>query len=127
MNMSEIHPLGTDVLEILKQDHPACRLFLARRERRRFFDESFFGEPAWDMLLLLCCASAKGKGINAPVLIQASSAPPSVARRWLSALEDQGLVVRGHSPQNIFFHVVELTEAGRTKMDEYLSRVASEA
>lgn len=124
--MSEVDPLTTDLLEVLKQDHPACRIFLARRERRRFFDEAFFGEPAWDMLLLLCCASAKGTGVNASVLIHASGAPPSVARRWLSALEDEGLAVRRHSPQNIFFHVVELTAAGRSKMDEYLSRTALE-
>jgi DNA-binding MarR family transcriptional regulator len=127
MNMAEIHPLGTDVPEILKQDHPACRIFLSRRERRRFFNESLFGEPAWDMLLLLCCASAKGTGINATVLTHASSAPPSVAQRWLSVLEDEGLVVRRHGPDNIFFHIVELTETGRSKMDEYLSQAASEA
>ena len=124
MTMPDVDTLGAELLEILGQDHPACRLFSARWRRRQFFDESLFGEPAWDMLLLLCCADAGGLAIGANVLTGCTGVPVSVAERWLAVLEERGLVVRRHNPDNLFFKTIHLTDAGSTRMEDYLKEIS---
>jgi DNA-binding MarR family transcriptional regulator len=98
-------------------------MFADRQERRLFFDESLFGEPAWDMLLLLCCAAASGLNVNANLLTASSGVPASVAVRWLASLESLGLIARRHNADNLFFQTVQLTGTGRARMEDYFNTI----
>jgi DNA-binding MarR family transcriptional regulator len=125
MNVASAGSLETQLFEPLDQDHLACRMFVERRERRRFFGDAIFSEPAWDMLLALSCAAAKGLSINAHALTRMTGVSVSVAQRWLTVLEDAALVVRRKSPENMLFEAVELSETGCDKMDGYFSQIGS--
>lgn len=106
-------------------DELARRLYAIRRDRRRFFDQSIFGEAAWDMLLLLYWAGARGRGLNAKILTRATGVPGSTARRWLAMLERQGLVVRRPAAGGHPSRTVMLTDAADASLTEYLSSLSS--
>jgi DNA-binding transcriptional ArsR family regulator len=123
VTVPNVAPSGAELVEGLDRDHPACILLAERRERHHFFGDTLFCEAGWDMLLVLCCVAARGLTINARVLTDLSGVSASVAERWLVVLQDAGLVVRRHDLENMFFQTVELTDAGRAKMDDYFSRI----
>ena len=64
-----------------------------RRRRSAVFGEGLFSDPAWDILLELFAAELDGRGLGLPDL--AHIAPRSTLARWLTALEERGLVLCG--------------------------------
>src|SRR5436305_14002797 len=48
----------------LKLPELACRIHSSRRERRRFFPDELFADPAWDMILALYCAESRGERLS---------------------------------------------------------------
>jgi hypothetical protein len=106
-------------------DRLACRVYTARRERRRFFDEALFGEPAWDMVLMLYCADVQGETLNSAILTRAAGVPVSTAERWLRVLEQQGLVVQRAESASAQLRTVELTPSARTSVAGYLRHINS--
>jgi DNA-binding MarR family transcriptional regulator len=79
-----------------------------------------FGEPAWDMLLVLY---ARGDETRLTVgrLAQLSGTRPTTALRWLEFLIREELVFRRPNLRDARSELIELTEKGRSKMKEYLS------
>lgn len=90
-----------------------------RRRRTDLFDEKFFGEPAWDMLLDLFINRARGQTVATTSLCIASGVPPTTALRWIGVLEKKGLVRRFFSERDQRLHYVELTEAGFYRVAEH--------
>lgn len=65
-----------------------------RARRQRFFGDSLFGEPAWDMLLELYEAKYRGRRVGVTSLCYGSGVPMTTALRWITNLERDGWVVR---------------------------------
>ena len=101
----------------------ASRIYDARRARERIFDQNFFGEPAWDMLLALYCLPARGELLTASSLAYASAGKPTTAYRWQTTLEAQGLIERGPSALDARKQFMRLTPEGRVLLEKYLTRL----
>lgn len=99
----------------------AERIVKARRERIPLFSKSMFGEPAWDMLLELYLNKDRGRRHSVGRLCELSGAPPTTALRWLDYLEKAKFVARESNPTDRRTQFVEITDKGRTMMEQYLS------
>ena len=97
---------------------------LARRRQRLKHFGSMFGEPAWDMLLVLYTEQGRTR-LKVSKLVAEAGGPPTTGLRWLEYLEDQQLVRRERDPLDARAYFVELTEKGRTTLDTYLSETLS--
>lgn len=99
----------------------AERMLAARRLRNEEFDHALFGEPAWDMLLELYVRESSGASSTAAQLQEASGAPPSIAERWLRALEENELLLRHTRASYSGTAFVELTRGARQALERYLA------
>jgi DNA-binding transcriptional ArsR family regulator len=70
------------------------RIIRQRRLRSRYFPGDLFADPAWDMLLDLTAAAAEHSRISVTSLCLASGVPPTTALRWITQMEEAGLVNR---------------------------------
>lgn len=101
----------------------ACRIYSGRRERRHFFPEGLFADPAWDMLLILYCADGRGEFMSVSSLCFSADVPQTTALRWVRVLEEAGLVTREKHEADRRSYLVKLTIVGRQKMESYLGRI----
>ena len=65
-----------------------------RRARLDPFDDEWFGEAAWDILLETYVAQLAGQPIATGVLSDRAVLAPTTVLRWLDRLESYGLVIR---------------------------------
>ena len=98
----------------------AARVYAARRRRERYFDPAIFADPAWDMLLDLFIAKARGKEIRTSSLCLAAAVPPATALRWIALLEKRGLFERHGAPGDRRVKLIVLTNQGYRVMRQYL-------
>jgi DNA-binding MarR family transcriptional regulator len=96
----------------------------SRRRRSLMFNPSMFGEPAWDMLLILYASMTDGSRLSVGRLSSLAGAPPTTALRWLDYLEMERLVVRESNPDDRRSDFVDLTDKGRSVMEQYLSETS---
>lgn len=101
----------------------ASRLYEGRRGRDRLFNDQLLGEPAWDMLLALYCFPRRGIFLGVTSLSHAANVSPSTGSRWQSLLLEEGLIERGPDVSDTRVQLVRLSEAGKTLMNEYLTRL----
>ncbi len=95
-----------------------------RQARRAQFGIDLFGEPSWEMLLHLYIAHIEGTPLSTKAVLAASGAPTTTALRHLSVLELERLITRRPSEQDQRVVLVELSERGFRKFQEYfLSRL----
>ena len=99
----------------------ARQMLLARRRRTRMFNKCMFGEPAWDMLLALYVGASAGPRYSVSRLSDLSGSPPTTALRWLDYLAKEQLVVRAPNPTDRRSDFIEITDKGRTALEQYLS------
>lgn len=99
----------------------AAEMYAARRERDAAFVgiEDGFGEPAWDMLLLLYVADAEGRAATRAELIAGTNVDAAVTERYIKWMTSQALAAEEDSG------AVRLREPGREKMDAYLDRLGT--
>ena len=97
----------------------------ARRLRHRFFPESLFGEPGWDMLLELLQAEIEGRQATVSNLCEAAGVVGTVALRWVNILEDRGLVRRRPDPGNGIGELVELDPKSSATLRRYFQEVSN--
>lgn len=103
-----------------------ARNVLSRRRRRyAIFGRAMFGEPAWEILLLLYVSSPSARQ-TITRLADLAGASKSTALRWIDYLEGQRLVVREVHPTDKRANFVELTDKGREAIEVYLSDTAEE-
>jgi DNA-binding MarR family transcriptional regulator len=79
-----------------------------------------FGEPAWDMLLVLYMSEQHGSRPTISSLTQFSGARPTTALRWLDYLEAQQLIGRETHPTDRRAALVWITDKAREALDSYL-------
>jgi DNA-binding MarR family transcriptional regulator len=99
----------------------ARQIYLARRRRHRIFGKSMFGEPAWDVLLVLYIAEHAGPRYTIGRLTQVAGLATTTSLRWLDYLEGQRLIARDSHPTDKRAVFVEITDKGLHEMDSYLS------
>jgi len=99
----------------------ASRLYRQRRRRGRYFPGNLFAEPAWDILLDLYVARAEGRPITTSSACIGAAVPATTGLRWLTRLEEEGLVLRSSSAGDERMRLVVLSEAGFERMTALLS------
>lgn len=94
--------------------------FKARRMRDRIFGGELFGEPAWDLLLLLATARENGEMPTVARIALDIHLPREVAQRTVTRLVQAGLVSvpSGHAVE--FAAPVDLTDEGLAKLQTVL-------
>lgn len=99
----------------------AAEMYAARRERDAAFVgiEGGFGEPAWDMLLLLYVADAEGRAATRAELITAANVEEAIAVPYIGWMISQALAAEDDTG------AIRLREPGRAKMDAYLDRLGT--
>ena len=71
----------------------AASILRFRRFRETILSPDIFGEPAWEVLLEVFVADAKGEAITARMVAERRGKSPYVISRWLKHLSVQGLIV----------------------------------
>ena len=95
----------------------------ARRLRARFFDETLFADPAWDMLLDLLQAEIAQHRVPVSSLCIAASVPATTALRWIRTMTDAGLFQRRADPHDGRRVFIELSPAASEAMRRYFAEV----
>lgn len=118
----EIQPLelgapGRDYLV-----NEAKRIYDLRRIRSRYLPKDFFGEPAWDILLILYI-EAGDRHLTATGAAQVTDAPETTALRWVETLERAGLIVSFTHASDRRLRLLSLSSNGRAMMDQYLAAI----
>ncbi|MEQ5789312.1 MarR family transcriptional regulator [Erythrobacter sp. NFXS35] len=95
----------------------AGKIYSARRQVDEIFGMVGFAvSPAWDIMLDLYKAKAKGRPISVTSASIGAACPATTALRWLQALETMGLIQRredGHDRRRI---EIMLTDSAMVKM-----------
>jgi len=113
---------GSDVLTSAQRDvlrNDAVRVRFSRQLRRKMFGSAMFAETAWDILLILYAADGEPLRPGASDLAKSTDSPFSTTLRWLTYLDDEGLVRTGGSDSEGNVTKVELAHKGRKLLDEY--------
>lgn len=95
----------------------------ARRLREELFGSGLFADPAWDILLDLFTAEARGELVQISSLAIAARVPHSTVIRWARIMTGAGLVVRKKDPNDGRRVHVSLSKQARALMAEYLARL----
>lgn len=100
------------------------------RDRRRrgniFADPALFGEPAWDILLDLFIAAKERKRLPVTSACIGAAVPATTALRWLTVLEEKGLIIRENDMNDARRVFVRLSTEGYEKMVAYFSEVSGD-
>ena len=94
----------------------------ARRARDAFLPAHLFADPAWDMLLELYAAELDQVRMSTSNLCDASAVPATTALRWISTLENEGLIERQSDPLDARRIFVRLSSHGVGSMEAYFQR-----
>ena len=98
----------------------ATIVWRSRRLRGRYFDPAIFGEPAWDLLMLLYITSASGERQTPGKLATELNTPLTTVLRWIGYLEKERLVERDPHPTDRRTVFIKLLERGKLALDDYL-------
>ena len=99
-------------------EQKARQILALRQSRSNFFAKAMFGEPAWDILLVLYTA---GEGLTMNRLAQLSGVSQATGLRWMNYLSDQKLIKLESHPTDARSMRVLLAEKGREALDAYLT------
>ncbi|MDB5701090.1 MAG: hypothetical protein JWL66_1289 [Sphingomonadales bacterium] len=103
----------------------AERIYRARRDRERLFDDSIFADPAWDLLLDLFVRSERKEQVSISSACHAASVPEATALRYLKALTEKNYVERVSHPNDKRSTTLKMTLFGRNLMIEWLEHFRS--
>ena len=100
-------------------------IFHGRLARARHFNRAMFGEPAWDILLVLYINDRGGGRLTATKIADLIEQPFSTVVRWIDYLEKERLIERRQHPNDKRISLIGLLEKGRAAIDAYLGEVPS--
>lgn len=98
----------------------ANEILCNRKRRCEIFGKGMFGEPAWEMLLILYTSDC-GPRQTIGRLAEFAGASKTTSLRWIDYLEAQHLILRTSHPTDKRVAFVELTDKGRDAIELYLS------
>jgi len=90
-----------------------------RRLRDRYFTRIMFGEPAWDILLILYTSDQPSSRSSMIRLAKWTETPLTTVVSWVSFLEEQKLVQRQPHPTDRRTIFVQLTGPAKAALDGY--------
>ena len=99
------------------------QLLAARRARSTFFGSHLFADPAWDILLQAYVALLEKEPLLVSTICRESVVPATTALRWISILEQDGLLAKRHDPGSDRPWQLEMSPSGRVAMERYLEAV----
>lgn len=105
----------------------AQRLYSGRRIRDKIFPPDLFGEPSWDILLDLYMATARGSKLPVSAVCIGSQVPSTTALRYITILEEHGLIQRSDDPVDHRRYLLRLSRAGMEAMDTFFELTAKPA
>ena len=97
----------------------ARRMYRARHARQRYLPANLFGEPAWEILLVLYIEAGQ-RPMNATSVALITNAPETTALRWAEILQDEGLVESYPHLTDRRLRLLQLSLRGRAILDQYL-------
>ena len=98
------------------------KLVIGERVRRTtYLPAAIFADPAWDILLELFRAELCQERVSVSNLCIASQVPFSTALRWISRLQDDGLICRSADPIDGRRYYIRLTYSGSVAMNRYFT------
>lgn len=97
----------------------AKKMYRKRKLRSSFFSPAIFGEPGWDLLLVLYIEQERSV-MSMSELTEGSSASRATALRWISYLEQEHLVESFDRFGDKRFRLLRLTEKGNAAMSACL-------
>jgi Fic family protein len=103
----------------------AERIYRARRDRERVFDDEIFADPAWDLLLDLFVRSSRNEQVSISSACHAASVPEATALRYLKALTEKNYVERISHPNDRRSTTLKMTPLGSNLMIEWLEHFRS--
>lgn len=98
----------------------AASVVAMRERRKKFFNASMFGEPAWDIVMALYLAEGRGQSANINVITRAAGVPLTTALRWIDYLENQQLIAREKHPTDLRATIVRLTDKAQKALELFL-------
>ena len=101
----------------------AGELYQNRRDRDRLFDADLFSDPAWDILLILYCASHAQQRISVSSVCIAAAVPETTAIRWIGLLCRLEFVGKAKSPTDGRVTWLFILEEARQRLDRYFDRI----
>jgi CheY-like chemotaxis protein len=69
-------------------------------QRAKFFDQTIFGDPCWDILLELTAARIQGQPVPVASACNATNLPFSTALRYIRRLVELGMIKRWQDPND---------------------------
>lgn len=99
----------------------ARRHYRLRRIRDQEFGPGLFGEPAWDILLDLYIAASDPRLVSVMSASLAASVSADDTARWLTHLEEKGLVERFSSGPEASRAIVTLSQGAFDQMTRLLN------
>lgn len=102
-------------------------LLRLRRNRSRFFSDTLFADPAWDMLLELYGSALGQYRVTVTNLCNAAAVPATTALRWIGQLQDEGLIDRRPDPTDGRRQFVMLSPKAMASMNAYFRSVPAGA
>jgi DNA-binding MarR family transcriptional regulator len=84
-----------------------------------------FGEPAWDLLLLLYIDRDTTRQTIGKIANETGAAPTTLLR-WIEYLEGQGLLSRYPHPTDRRSVYVQLTDKAQEKLNSYFSETLTD-
>jgi DNA-binding MarR family transcriptional regulator len=99
----------------------AKRALFERRQRSEHLTKAIFGEPAWDVLLVLYIADFVGGKQTIGNVASLVDVPVSTVVRWVRQLEREQLATREPHPHDRRMVFVRLGKRGREVLDRYFS------
>ena len=96
------------------------REMVKRRARTELFNSDYFREPAWEILLTLFVARLEGRYMQTTKVCLASTASHTTALRWISQLEEDGMIIRvPHRDARI--SLLALSDQGFGRVSRYVA------
>lgn len=91
--------------------------------REEALPAQLLGEPAWDLLLDLFAAAEEGKRVSVTSACIASGVPTTTALRYVSTMENLGLLEREECHFDRRTKFLALTAGTQRAMSELLTRI----
>lgn len=110
-------PIFSSTKELLKEIRGV------RKRRTQFFEDELFADPAWDILLELKHAENEQFRVSVSRLCAVAAVPATTALRWITSLENKGMLVRQDDPFDNRRAYISLHSKTSETMERFLQSV----
>lgn len=122
--MSNQHPPLGALAYVDADHHRTVRQMIAlRRTRYEYFDSRSFGEPAWDILLVLYEASFIGRPLSIAEVGRRTNIKPTSMSRWVETLVEWDLTCRIADRHDRRTSRLALTNLGSSRMKAFVDHI----